>query len=395
MNKAKAESEYKTAASTFNSIKGFKDAIYYSAIAKMTGDDSSTYKKAITAFETIIDWKDSRTKIAECEKRIEEIRIAEEKAEEAKAKKKKLIMIISTIVAVIVVFLIVLNTVLIPNSNLKKAMAQLEAGNYDEAYSMLESLGESKTINSSKYGRAMSLVDSGDIEAAYILLSQCSGYKDSDSKLLEIAPSYYKMKLTGAKAGDTIKFGNYYQSNSTEKEEIEWKVLEVKDGKALIISDKALDSVKYNEEYTDVTWETCTLRKWMNNDFLNTAFNAGEQTIIAETKVTADANPKYSTNPGNETTDKVFLLSINEVNKYFTSDDDRMCVPTAYAISNGAYTSSDYSKGGEATCWWWLRSPGYLSDFAALVRGVGDVYVDGGSVYDSNDCVRPALWIEI
>ena len=145
----------------------------------------------------------------------------------------------------------------------------------------------------------------------------------------------------------------------------------------------------HSSAVADVTWETCSLRKWLNGPFLNAAFSTEEQAQIQSTIVSADKNPKYSTNPGNATTDKVFLLSINEVEKYFSSDEDRKCVPTEYAIAQGAaWTPDSY------TCCWWLRSPGEYQSDAAGVISVGSVYYSGVRVDDDAGCVRPALWID-
>ena len=117
--------------------------------------------------------------------------------------------------------------------------------------------------------------------------------------------------------------------------------------------------------------------------------------MIQETKVTEDDNPSYSTSLGNDTTDKVFLLSTTEAEKYFSSDEDRKCVPTAYAVERGAYTSSINTKDAKATCWWWLRSSGPYFSLAAGVYSGGVIYDYGSSVNLSSGCVRPALWIEI
>ena len=132
----------------------------------------------------------------------------------------------------------------------------------------------------------------------------------------------------------------------------------------------------------------------MNGTFLSSAFTNAEQAYIPTVTVTADKNPKYSTSAGNNTQDQVFLLSITEVEKYFSTDNDRMCVPTAYAIAQGAWTSDSYSVGGAATCWWWLRSPGD-SGGAAVVGDGGSVYYNGCYVNDGSVCVRPALWINL
>ena len=159
--------------------------------------------------------------------------------------------------------------------------------------------------------------------------------------------------------------------------------------KILVISKEALDCKPYNTSDTDVTWETCTLRKWLNNDFINAAFSADERTMIPTVTVSADKNPDYSTNPGNATQDQVFLLSITEVNKYFSSDSARQCKPTDYAVANGAWESDN------GNCWWWLRSPGDDQADAADVTVAGVVYEYGHYVGIDTDAVRPALWIDL
>ena len=503
MRKATSEAEFKSAADKFKSIKNFKDAdekateclekaesarkdtIYNEAVANMNRSTFSDYstghlESSIKKFESIIDWKDSRTKIDECNAKINDIKIAEEKAEaerkrkaeeakiaaeKAKARNKKIAMIGGPIVAALIVFLIVLNTVILPAGNYKKALAAADSGNYSEAYSLfskypeykdtkdqiakaklsqatalldekkydeaykifeeignkdaitdsmyarateyleakdydsayalLNQLGDTEKINESMYNRAVEFVNAGDAKAAYAIFIQITEYKDSKSKITSLLKDNPKLKYEMANVGDIVTFGKYYQSNSKTKEEIEWRVLAKEEGRILVISEYALDCQQYNTEYKSITWETCSLRKWLNNTFFKAAFSDAEQKQIPTVTVTADANPSYTTSPGNNTEDKVFLLSINEAKEYFSDSDDRMCVPTAYAIEQGAYTSSSYTKGGKATCWWWLRSPGINSDHAALVDHGGDFYSYGSYVDRSNDCVRPALWIEI
>ncbi|MBP3696995.1 MAG: hypothetical protein J6J45_05560, partial [Clostridia bacterium] len=72
--------------------------------------------------------------------------------------------------------------------------------------------------------------------------------------------------FSDTQVGDYITFGSYEQDNdlSNGKEPIEWLVLDKQDGKVLVISKYALDAKPYNDEYVDVTWETCTLRSWLN-----------------------------------------------------------------------------------------------------------------------------------
>lgn len=191
--------------------------------------------------------------------------------------------------------------------------------------------------------------------------------------------------------GSIIKFGSYEQDNniSNGAEAIEWQVLDVQDGKALVISKYALDAQPYNEDWVDITWEDCTLRQWLNDDFYNSAFTAEEKANIIETTVVNEDNPDYGTEGGNNTSDNIFLLSISEAEEYFASDSQRECKPTSYAVVGGAYESSN------GNCWWWLRSPGYTQYGAADVRNGGSVSEPGDYVTNDIGAVRPALWIEL
>ena len=266
-------------------------------------------------------------------------------------------------------------------------MEMIEAGNYDAGYAILEELGENETIQSNKYDRAIKLMDSGDFQAACALLAGLT-YKDSAEKLQSIKP----LLLAKANPGDTVFFGAYEQDNNTSngKEDVEWLVLEVKDGKALVVSKYALDCKQYNTSNTNVTWETCTLRKWLNTDFINSAFSSVEKAKIPTVTVSADKKHGHSANPGNATQDQVFLLSITEANKYFNSTGARQCEPTDYAVANGAWESDSGNF-----CWWWLRSPGVTQNSAAHVSGGGIFSSAGYDVDYNNGAVRPAMWISI
>lgn len=380
MSAANTESAYKEAAHLFESIDEYqdsavlvqscyekaeiarKDAILSKGKSKMYGEVISNYEAAIKLLESISGWKDADEKIYTCQKKIEEIKAkAKEKAKEAERiakRNKKIAIITTTIVCAVIAFIIVLNTVIIPNGKYNNAIALMDAGKYGEALLVFEAL---------------------------------DGYKDSTVKANSIYDKYKTEKLKTAKVGDYVFFGAYEQDNNTSngQEYIEWLVLEVKGGKALVISKYALDCQPYNTSFTDVTWETCTLRKWLNSDFINAAFSADERTMIPTVTVSADKNPDYSTNPGNATQDQVFLLSITEVNKYFSSDSARQCKPTDYAVANGV------GENDSGNCWWWLRSPGGYQGSAAYVHRDGDVGEIGYFVDYDLHAVRPALWIDL
>ncbi len=206
------------------------------------------------------------------------------------------------------------------------------------------------------------------------------------------------------KKGDTIKFGAYEQDNdySNGREAIEWVVLEKTKKSLLVISKYALDQVSYNTQKTGVTWETCTLRKWLNENFYSKAFNKTEQGLIKTVTLENFDNPKYNTSGGNDTKDKVFLLSLFDMrnsdygfsNDYSAKDENRRCAATAYAITRGVATSSAYkTKDGENGCHWRLRSPGHMASYSTYVAYDG--LVDVGSGLYENIGVRPALYINL
>lgn len=397
MKSAAAQMAFLKGAELFKSISGFrdadtlavqclekaescrKDALYTTAISRRAVGNIASCEEAIAVFKTIPGWRDADSQMYACQKRIEEIKAKNEKNEK---QLKRVVSIALPIICVCIAFVIVLTTVIIPQLKYNKAMNLLESGDYDSAYALLEEINDNETIASSKYDRAIKCIDSGDYESAYILLKDIS-YKDSKEKYAIAKAKYEQILIRNAAIGDKIIFGTYEQDNDTSNgaEDIEWLVLAKENNKILVISDKALDCQPYNKAYKKITWEQCSLRKWLNDSFLNTAFSKEERALIQSTTVSADKNPKYSTDPGNATTDKVFLLSINEVEMYFNSNIARKCAPTAYV--------------NDTDCWWWLRSPGIGQGYAAGVNTDGSVEYIGADAYIDGLCVRPALWISI
>lgn len=409
MKSAAAQKAFLKGAELFKSISGFrdadalaaqclekaegcrKDALYTYAKSRMTGWNTASCEEAIAIFKTIPGWRDADSQIYACQKRIEEIKAKNEKN---KKQLKRVVAITVPIICVCIAFVIVLTTVIIPQMKYNKAMNLLESGDYDSAYSLLEEIDDNETIVASKYDRAIKCIDSGDYESAYILLKDIS-YKDSKEKCADIKTKYNQILMRKAAVGDKITFGTYEQDNVTSNgtENIEWLVLAKENNKILVISDKALDCQRYNAIHKEITWEQCSLRKWLNDSFLNTAFSEEERALIQSTTVSADKNPQYQyRNPGNATTDKVFLLSINEVHKYFSDINARECSPTAYAKAQGARTST---YNGVDTCAWWLRSPGSEQSFATSIDDLGWVNSRGYSVSSFVFSVRPALWIDL
>ena len=201
--------------------------------------------------------------------------------------------------------------------------------------------------------------------------------------------SQKKDKKPEYKMGEVIKFGNYPQDKDGTEKPIKWIVMKNEGNQVLLLSKYVLDAKSYNEEWEDVTWETSDIRQWLNNEFYTAAFNKSEKAKIQTSLIKNEDNSEHGTSGGNDTEDKVFLLSEKEAETLFSNDDERIAKATEYAEKSGVYVNE------EKAAYWWLRSPGDSGDDAAEVIYSGWVYRDGNYVDDSSGGVRPALHLNL
>lgn len=211
----------------------------------------------------------------------------------------------------------------------------------------------------------------------------------------------------GMSTWDCIYFGSYWQNDTNsdgvadqndDKEPIKWRVLSVNGNDALLLAEQGLDCQPYNTEHAKITWENCTLRTWLNKEFYNTAFTSAEREAIKTTLVKNYGYNDYGTNGGNNTNDKIYLLSTDEATNEiygFSADksvsDTRIIKNTAYAKERGA---SDISLDNGTNGDWWLRTPGIFRNEAASVRNnTGPI---SSSDVDYNlFSVRPVMHIDL
>ncbi len=197
--------------------------------------------------------------------------------------------------------------------------------------------------------------------------------------------------------GELFYFGQYYQHFDRDfgKSPIQWRVLERRaDGVILLISREALDSKPFDDDKIDLTWESSGIRAWLNNEFFNEAFSPEEREMFVSVRNENKPNPKYGTPGGNDTYDKVFLLSFEEAVKYFTPEDpfnnELKLYPTKYAKAQGI----TLSRG--VTCFWWLRTPGesvsHLTNMVTVMSD-GRFNLHGGYPYDSLG-IRPVIALD-
>ena len=201
------------------------------------------------------------------------------------------------------------------------------------------------------------------------------------------------------RVGSVIRFGRYEQNDIFQdgKEPIEWQVLDVRDGRALLISKYCLDAKPYNEVFTDVTWETSTLRHWLNNDFLYAAFSEDDLQYIPVTTISTPDNRQYGTSGGNNTRDRVFVITADEADRYFPNFESRRSAATTYAINQTLIKPDEDSltSEGRESCWWRLRDPGMGQDYVARVLSTGQVYRMGDICHYVNGGIRPSIWLKL
>lgn len=344
-----------------------KDAILSKAkaMANARGAAILQYESAIKVLESISGWKNADEQICACKEKIEEIKAKAEaerlerrrQAEEEERiykRKKRILNIVASIVCIAMVFPFVF---LLTH--------------------------DSTVIRDEKYNNAVTLMDEGNLDEAYEIFKELGRYKDSEEKVSDIRLARAQEALKGIEVGDYIKFGSYDQDNDATNggEDVEWLVLEVQDDKVFLISRYAIEYEDYDTDYRKVAWDNCTLRTWLNRSFLNNAFSDNEKKKISMVTVSPDRHSS-----GKETQDKIFLLSVDEAEKYFGSKEARECSPTNYAVSKGKEV-----KKLNGNCWWYLRTEGSWRSSAIYVDEYGKIDLDK----DTYACaIRPAMWIE-
>ena len=183
-----------------------------------------------------------------------------------------------------------------------------------------------------------------------------------------------------------VRFGRYVQKQNGCPEPIWWRVLVRESGRMLLLSEYALEELQFNEGGGKVTWKNSSLRKWMNESFLGTAFSEEEQVMISETTVMADGNPFHNT------IDKVLLLNAKEAKQYFSAID-RRCKSTEYHKKK---MEDIFGRKIERFSWWLCSAPVEKDKHhvVSFVSDTGIVCDESGSDSDAYRAVRPALWIE-
>ena len=198
--------------------------------------------------------------------------------------------------------------------------------------------------------------------------------------------------------GDVITFGAYEQDNdeSNGKEPLEWRVLAKDEEKVLLLTDKVIDCIPFNTEMQEfITWEDSSLRAWLDKEFTASAFSEDEASKILETSNENDEISDFRIPAQENTTDRVFLLSIRETTEYLGTEEyasiaDENCVafPTEYAIAK------DIEVRKDGAVMWWLRES-TAGEPAAACDDLGKRFHNGRPMDYTRTGIRPAMWIKI
>jgi len=214
-------------------------------------------------------------------------------------------------------------------------------------------------IPAAKLSMASSLQDNGNTACAFEAFDRIGDYRDAQARKARL-----QADVIQSRSAQAMDFGGY-----------SWLVLEERDGKILLLLKDILELMPYNEALTATSWETCTLRAYLNSAFYS-SFSEAERIRIVETAIANRDNAENGTKAGSDTKDYIFLLSLAEAKLYFPTDAARAA-----------------RSGRGAAAWWWLRSPGMEPMLAATVGSDGALGYAGSGVNYTNRGVRPAMWV--
>ncbi len=272
----------------------------------------------------------------------------------------------------------------------KQNMLEIEEQYIDSSMISLAKIPTNEVENELQYRIAMQYYNAGLLAEAAEAFLPIMGYKNVQQMVEEdsmLANQVQTMKLSlFMSVGSYVRFGQYQQDEDDEFiDDIEWIILETQKDKCLLLAKNGIDVKAFSNTQEAATWESSSMREWLNNDFINTAFNEEERKDILTTKVSNGSdqgNKNWNARPQQDTDDKIFLLSHSEVMHYFAAKDERVCRPTKYVMAKGVLSGQ-----------WWLRSPGSEMGTAACIGGDGSCtsfYVDTNSIM-----VRPCLWMDL
>lgn len=310
---------------------------------KAKANSGKDYRTASEEFKKISGYRDSEKQMQECDKMCDDA---------GRKGYHKRMATLGIGIVLIVAFIIVFSS---PYSHYCFANVLSVTGSYNSAIKIYGDLGNyrdsEEKLKKDEYLYGRRYESKSDYQNALKAYVAAAGYKDSQERQVVLE----KQIIKNSSPGDAVNIGGY-----------NWIILKVQSNKAFLIKKMALEDLAFNETEGNTTWETSTLRTYLNYDFYNT-FSDNEKNNILQTDVINEGNTVYNTDGGNETNDYIFPLSINEAKQYTG------IIPKLKNIS-------------------WLRTPGNNQETAAFLMLDGSIMDYGYTVTSENLSVYPALW---
>lgn len=195
-----------------------------------------------------------------------------------------------------------------------------------------------------------------------------------------------------------------------------WRLLERSGSRVLLLSEDIVDHAPFDRSVGEefISWGESHLRKHMNRDLPMALFSDMEYGCIEATCTAASINPAYETRD-NGAVDRLFPLSIEEVDRYFGDGNmlsrwrmGNAASGTQSDVIGDMYNGSRVAKlPGTNFDWWWLRTPGVRIDtrgrfgwvpgrvehHQCYVGNKGRINAWGSNYDDRNGGIRPAMWL--
>lgn len=342
------------------------------------------YDSAINEFMKVANYKDASSLIIECQQK--------------QLTTKRNILIKNTSI-ILIVIVAVMGSIFGYLSNMyNKAAKAIQNGNYKLAIDTFSVLGDFKNskslITDAKYGYINQLASEKKFTDAQAILKEISNNYSN----VDVATKGYTLIFNNCEVGDSFKFGIAYKYKKDNMEDfnredydlLEWKVVATEEDRVLLTTNTICwDNEPFHNGSNIATWENSTLRTWLNGSLYDTIFTDAEKSMILETEVKNKENPKYHKGGGKDTKDKLFIPSVDEIQKYYSSSKEL----------NPAQDDEDmYDEN-----MYFLRTTGKSHQYVSYIDSNGKINLFG---YDVNgycygdiddDCTigtKPFMWVK-
>lgn len=179
-------------------------------------------------------------------------------------------------------------------------------------------------------------------------------------------------------------------------EPLKWWVLNYSDvvnnnANPVVISEYVLISAMKWGTTAISSWadSDCEVRSWLNQTFYNEAFDTADKENIKFSTIANNSLTDMTEGAGESTEDNVWLLSINEIRKYFPTNDERKSIPTDFILANGAYMDRTRNS------YYWTRTINSSWQGATRVAFIDEYGNENKTDARYTKEIRPALTLNI